>query len=603
MRILLSLSLLLLLMLSGCSRQEISESTPVVNENDRLSLMLEDFFDQWLARNPIFQTRLGIKTDYDKWQDLSEAFEAEGHELRKAQLQNLRTIDQEKLTPANALNFRLMEERLLSDIEFYQWRDYDYPLNQMFGLHADVPSILINMHLITDLDDANAYISRLEKVLPLFDQLIVGLKRRADKGIIAPKFVFPMVIDDSKNLLQGAPFDDGEDSVLFHDFKSKLDKIELDAATKVALTEHAKTALVSRVKPAYENLIGYMKTLETQADDKAGAWKFPDGEAFYNAALKQTTTTDLTADQIHTIGLSEVDRIHKEMESIKIEVGFKGSLQEFFAFMRDDEQFYYPETAEGRQQYLDRAVQVNEEITAQLDKLFITKPASPLTIKAVEAFREKSAGKAFYQSPPPDGSRPGIYYANLYNMKEMPKYQLEALLYHEGLPGHHLQLSIAAELKDMPRFRKFSRYTAYIEGWGLYAELLPKEIGLYQDPYSDFGRLSMELWRACRLVTDTGLHAKKWTREQAIQYLVDNTPNAERDSRRAIERYIVMPSQATAYKIGMLKLLELREKAREDLGEKFDIREYHELVLRTGAVPLNILEEMVRNWVVSKQNS
>lgn len=292
-------------------------------------------------------------------------------------------------------------------------------------------------------------------------------------------------------------------------------------------------------------------------------------------------------------------RIHDEMKAIMKKVGFKGDLQQFFAFMRDDPQFYYPDTAEGKAAYLAEATRIIDTMKSRLDELFIVKPKADMVVKAVEPFREQSAGKAFYEQPSMDGSRPGIYYANLYRMSGMPKYQMEALAYHEGIPGHHMQIAIAQELENVPKFRKFGGYTAYIEGWGLYTEFLPKEIGMYQDPYSDFGRLAMELWRACRLVVDTGLHDKKWTREQAIQYLVDNTPNSKGEAVNAIERYIVMPGQATAYTVGMLKLLELREKAKTALGDKFDIRQFHDVVLKNGAVPLDVLEQLVDQYIQS----
>ena len=279
--------------------------------------------------------------------------------------------------------------------------------------------------------------------------------------------------------------------------------------------------------------------------------------------------------------------------------GFDGDLKAFFNFMQTDPQFYYPETDEGKAEYLKDATAIIDNMRSRLDELFLVKPKAEMIVKAVEPFREKSAGKAFYQQPSMDGSRPGIYYANLYRMSDMPKYEMEALAYHEGIPGHHMQLAIAQELEDMPKFRRFGGYTAYIEGWGLYTELLPKEIGLYQDPYSDFGRLAMELWRACRLVVDTGIHAKQWSREDAIQYLLDNTPNPPSAVEKAIERYIVMPSQATAYKIGMIKLIELREKAKTALGDKFDIRAFHDTVLGGGALPLSVLEKRVNNWINS----
>jgi uncharacterized protein (DUF885 family) len=281
-------------------------------------------------------------------------------------------------------------------------------------------------------------------------------------------------------------------------------------------------------------------------------------------------------------------------------VKFDGDLQAFFELMRTDKQFYYPETAEGKERNIIEAVALIEDMKSRLDELFLVKPKADLTVKAVEAFREKSAGKAFYQRPAPDGSRPGTYYANLYRMSDMPTYQMAALAYHEGIPGHHMQIAIAQELEGIPKFRKYGGYTAYIEGWGLYSEMIPKEIGLYADPYSDFGRLAMELWRACRLVVDTGIHAKKWTRQQGIDYYVNNTPNPKPDAVKMVERHVVMPSQATAYKIGMLKIVQLRESAKAKLGDKFSLPEFHNVVLKNGAIPLSVLEDLVNEWVASK---
>ncbi|MGO3156191.1 MAG: DUF885 domain-containing protein, partial [Mesonia sp.] len=274
---------------------------------------------------------------------------------------------------------------------------------------------------------------------------------------------------------------------------------------------------------------------------------------------------------------------------------------EFFDFMRNDSQFYYEDSAEGREAYLTEAKQIINTMKGRLGDLFNVLPKADIKVKAVEAFREKSAGKAFYQAPALDGSRPGIYYANLYHMKAMPNYQMEALAYHEGIPGHHMQIAISQELDSIPMFRKFNFYTAYVEGWGLYTEFLPKEIGFYKDPYSDFGRLAMELWRACRLVVDTGIHAKKWTREDAIAYYKTNTPNEEGDCKKMVERHIVMPGQATAYKVGMLKILELRRKAKKELKDKFDIRDFHDAVLSQGPLPLNYLENQIDKYIEAKK--
>jgi uncharacterized protein (DUF885 family) len=506
-------------------------------------------------------------------------------------------LDVDQLDEQSKLSWQLMSERLKRSINDFKWRHHNYPVNQMFGLHSRVASLLINQHRISDTEDAKAYISRLNGLPTLFEQLVVNLNIRAEKGIIAPKFVYPYVINDSENIIKGAPFDDGEPSTLLADFSGKVEALEVDESVKQELIAEATTALLQSVKPAYQNLVAGLKKLEAQADTKDGAWKFPEGEAFYNNALARTTTTDMTAEQIHQIGLDEVERIHGEMRVIMEKVGFDGTLQEFFVHMRDNDDFVYPSTEEGRQRYLSEATALIDNMKDRLDELFITKPKADLTVKAVEAFREKSAGKAFYQQPSMDGTRPGIYYANLYDMASMPTYQMEALAYHEGIPGHHMQIAIAQELEGVPKFRRFGRYTAYTEGWGLYSELVPKEIGLYEDPYSDFGRLAMELWRACRLVVDTGIHAMKWTREEGIDYYVSNTPNAKADAVKMVERHVVMPSQATAYKIGMIKILDLREKAKTEMGDAFDIREFHDVVLENGPVPLTVLEQYVDKYI------
>ncbi|TLM73960.1 DUF885 domain-containing protein [Microbulbifer harenosus] len=565
--------------------------------------LFEEQFQTHLDRSPEFKTFLGMKDGYDKWDNISPAFEEETHEINKRQLEALKKIDPTQLDDATRLSLELAIRNLEQDIEGYQWRLHTYPVNQMYATHTGVASLLINQHRIDDISDAEAYIVRLNALPEHFQQLIANLKERADAGVIVPKFVFPYVISDGKNLITGAPYDDGKDSTLYADFKGKVDKLSISDEEKSALVEKARTAMLERVKPAYENLNSYLAELEKKATTDDGAWKLPDGDKFYQHRLNVYTTTDMTAAEIHQKGLEEVARIHDEMRAIMKQVKFDGSLQEFFEFMRTDPQFYYPETEDGKQRYLKEATAIIDTMKGRLDELFITKPKADLIVKAVEPFREKSAGKAFYQRPAPDGSRPGIYYANLYKMSSMPTYQMEALAYHEGIPGHHMQLSIMQELESVPSFRKYGGYTAYTEGWGLYSELVPKEIGFYQNPYSDFGRLAMELWRAGRLVVDTGIHSKKWTREQAIDWLTENTPNPPADVQKAIERYIVMPGQATAYKIGMMKIVELRERAKQALGDKFDIREFHDVVLANGAVPLDVLEELVDDWIEETRNS
>ncbi|RUO76342.1 DUF885 domain-containing protein [Pseudidiomarina taiwanensis] len=575
------------------------DSATQQTESEKANQLFEDIFMENVMRSPMYQSYLGIKQDQDKWDDMSEAAAQEELALQKEQLARVMAINPELLDDQTKLSWTLMKQGLEENIEDFKWRHYNYPVNQMFGMHSSVASLLINQHRINDVADAEAYIARLNGLPELFEQLNENLKLRAEKGIIAPQFVYPYVISDSRNIISGAPFDDGEPSTLWADFTGKVSNLDIDDSQSEALLTAAETAMLESVKPAYEDLIGTVEEIAALANTDDGAWKFPDGEAFYNNALKRTTTTDLTAAEIHQIGLDEVARIHDEMREIMNKVGFDGTLQEFFVYMRNNEDFIYPATDVGRQRYMDEATALIDNMRERLDELFITKPKADLVVKRVEPFREKSAGKAFYQQPSMDGTRPGTYYANLYDMASMPTYQMEALAYHEGIPGHHMQIAISQELEGIPTFRKFGRYTAYTEGWGLYSELVPKEIGLYQDPYSDFGRLAMELWRACRLVVDTGIHAMKWTREEGIEYYVENTPNARADAVKMVERHIVMPSQATAYKIGMIKILELREKAKQALGESFDIREFHDVVLANGPVPLNILEQFIDEYIAA----
>ena len=570
-------------------------------ESEKANALFEEMFTASVMRRPQYQTFLGIKDDYDKWNDVSEERIKENYDIAIANLAKINSIDASILDAQTAVSLRLQKQTLQDNINDYKWRHHNYPLNQMFGIHTQIPSLLINQHSIDNAKEAQDYIARLHAIPALFTQVIDGLNLREKKGIVPPKFVFPFITESSINVITGAPFDEGEDSALLSDFTKKVKKLEIGQAEKDALIADAVSALKDSVKPGYENLITAVKQLATKADTRDGAWKFPEGEAFFNRALQRTTTTDLSAQEIHDIGLSEVARIHTEMRDIMKTVKFEGTLNEFFDFMRVDKQFYYDETAQGKARYLSEATAIIDDMKTRLDELFIVKPKAELIVKAVEAFREKAAGKAFYQRPSMDGSRPGIYYANLYRMSDMPVYQMEALAFHEGIPGHHMQLAIAGELGELPKFRRFGRYTAYTEGWGLYSEFLPKEIGYYKDPYSDFGRLAMELWRACRLVVDTGIHAMQWDREQGIEYYVANTPNPKPDAVKMVERHIVMPSQATAYKIGMLKILELREKAKTEMGNSFDIREFHDVVLKNGPVPLNVLSEYVDEYIQSNK--
>lgn len=572
---------------------------PQQSPSEQANATFDALFDESLKTSPEFMTYLGMRERYDEWDDNSEQAYQDSVALTQKHLETLKAIDASALDKVSALSLKLYKQRLENGLEDTQWRYHGYPVNQMFGTHSSIPSFLINQHLIAHPDEARAYVARVKAVPLVLDELISDLSIRADKGIIAPKFVFAHSIRDSQNIIAGIGEESEEENPLVADFKAKVDKLALDESVAAQLMTELNAALVNQFVPAYEKLIATLEQLEARSEGNFGVWKLPDGADYYANALQRITTTDLTADQIHELGLSEVARIHDEMRAIMQQVEFDGDLQAFFEFMRTDPQFYLDNSEEGRAAYIAEADRIIADMNSRLDELFITKPKADLIVKAVEPFREKSAGRAFYQRAAPDGSRPGTYYANLYRMEDMPTYDLEALAYHEGIPGHHMQGSISQEQDALPKFRRFGGYTAYSEGWGLYSEFIPKEMGLYTDPYSDFGRLSMELWRACRLVVDTGVHHKRWTREQAINYLNDNTSSSEEANTKAIERYMVMPGQATAYKVGMLKILELREKARAELGEQFDIRAYHDVVLGNGAVPLNVLEDLVAEWVAA----
>jgi uncharacterized protein (DUF885 family) len=599
--------------LVGCGKdttvQQATSATPdqaqvtetIKTPDEAFLQLVDDQFMAMVALSPEFQTSLGIKDNYGKWDEISEEADARAMALTRSNLERLEALDPGLLNEKNQLSLRMAIAQLTQQIERDRWRNHGYPVNQMYGVHSKVPSFLINQHRVTSVGDAEAYIERLNGVPTLFEQLEADMKTRQEMGIMPPAFVYPMVLQDSHNIIVGAPFDNGEASTLLADFTDKVNTLDIEDSQKDALIADATTALIEQVGPAYRTLITVLEIQAAEATTDDGAWKLPDGDDYYASQLQLMTTTDLTADEIHNIGVADVARIHGEMRDIMAQVGFESDLQDFFEFMRTDPQFYYETTPAGKQRYLDEATGLIDTMRGQLDDYFGIQPKAALEVKAVEAFREQSAGKAFYSRPAPDGSRPGVYYANLYDMGSMPTYQMEALAYHEGVPGHHMQLAIAQELDELPKFRRFGSYTAYIEGWGLYSELLPKEMGYYQDPYSDFGRLAMELWRACRLVVDTGMHEKRWTREEAIEYLQVNTPNPDSDIVKAIERYIVMPGQATAYKIGMIKIVELREAAKVSLGDKFDIRGFHDTVLGSGAVPLDILEENVNAWVATQR--
>ncbi|WP_435419085.1 DUF885 domain-containing protein [Parerythrobacter aurantius] len=570
-------------------------STPQERQaGDAVGGDIDAFFESYdaaqLALSPLGKAYRGVRDDdYGRWGDVSDEGDRKEYDLQQQAAQTMRESWNLASLPADdALSFRLFDAAAQRSARSWPYRENGYLFDQMNGAQSDLPAFLINIHSVSDEKQAADYVSRIKGLGPVLDTLTAESRERAGRGVMPPDWVYPYVISDIENLIRP-----GETNAVLQDFATKVDALTIADEAKLELVNASALAWDRSARPAYERLLAEMKRQQAIAPTEDGVWRLPDGAAYYEALLGNYTTTDLTADEIHAIGLREVARIHDEMRRIMQQVGFKGTLQEFFAYTRDDQRFFHT----TREAYLADAQAKLDAMEAKLPQYFNTLPKAPLVIKPVEAFREKSAGKAFYQSPAPDGSRPGTYYVNLYNLRDMSKNELEALAYHEGVPGHHLQRAIQTELGDVPPFRRFGGVTAYTEGWGLYSEELGKDMGFYTDPYSDFGRLGMELWRACRLVVDTGIHHKRWSRDEAIRYLAENTPNPPGDIRKAIERYIVYPGQATAYTIGKLKIMELRSRAQSELGASFDMRAFHDAVLRSGPVPLSILEENIATWI------
>jgi uncharacterized protein (DUF885 family) len=582
-------------------------TTPPVDQAAALKTFFENYDQAELALSPMSKSYRGIKDgDYGKLNDFSDAAAIIGHDLDQRTVEEMtRRFDRPSLSAEDQLSYDLLKYRNQRSDSVFPYRRYQYVFDQMNGAQADIPAFLINIHKIDNEQDARDYISRIRASATYLDQAIAESREREKLGNLPPKWVFPQVIEQSQNLIKGAPFTTGADNDVYADFKEKVGKLGIPAETKTALIAEAHDALINSMGPAYSRVIAALKDQQSRAGTDDGIWRFSNGAPMYQALLRYYTTTDLTPDQVHELGLAQVARIHGEMEAIRDQVGFKGTLQQFFAHIRDGKQFYYPNTPAGKQTYLDESKKAQTQVAAQLPRYFGQLPKTALLIKPVEPFREKSAGKAFYNDPPPDGSRPGIYYVNLYDMKNMPSVEVEALFCHEGIPGHHLQGALLSELPKgaVPPFRQFSGYNATDEGWGLYAEKLCKEMGLYQDPYRDFGRLQLELHRAIRLVVDSGIHHKRWSREQAIKYVEDNSADAKGGIVKAIERYVVYPGQATAYMVGKLKIEELRAKAKAELGAKYDDRGFHDTILLAGSMPLAMLETQVDAWIAKMKAS
>ena len=584
-----------------------------LSESAKLNVWFDKKYEAQLMSSPLALTFQGRKERYAEIDDMSEAAQLEQLRRKGESVKEMKAMFSfSELTDEAKLSYDLWEHQYESMLAGKPFMRSGYVFHQMNGTHSFFPTLMMNYHRVTTEQDMQDYVSRLSAIGEAMNELTGQAKLAAEEGVRPPRFAYETVMKESQSIISGIPFDGSDkDSTLWADAKTKTATlVEAGTITQQqgdAILDAARAALVNHFAPGYQNLITFMSNdISNTSETAMGVHALPDGAAYYEYRLKSITTTNMTAEDIHQLGLSEVKRIRGEMEAIKERDGFTGPLQDYFAMIRDskdDEKYYYDNTDEGRQAYIDDATAAIENLKAVLPDFFGILPKADLVVKRVEAFREQDGAPQHYFSGTPDGSQPGIYYAHLSDMKAMPKNELEVIAYHEGLPGHHMQISIAQELEGIPKFRTQAGSTAYSEGWALYTEALAKEMpNTYVTLGSEFGRLGSEIWRAIRLVVDTGMHHKKWSQQKAIDFFAENSPAPMQTIETEIRRYLVIPGQATAYKIGMIDIQRLRKLSQDELGDKFDIRAFHDTVLGGGALPLSMLERQVKNWIADTKS-
>jgi uncharacterized protein (DUF885 family) len=571
-----------------------------------LNLFYEKVFAEAIFKEPELLSSLGLVEQFGitghngKLNDVSPGHQQDVVDRFKRDLAQLRQYPLARQSASQRLSTHVLDRFLERQVEGEKFQWHNYPVNQLFGVQNEFPSFMANTHRLLAPKDCDYYLMRLEALPNKFDQLLQSLKVREEKQILPPRFVVEKVLKEMRDFV-AQPV---AENILAKSFKERAAKIkELNDGQRADYQARVETAVTARVYPAYRKLIDYFQALlpETTTDD--GVWKLPDGDAFYAYSLRENTTTTLKPDEVHHLGLEEIARIENEMRTLLDGNGFAGkSIRESMIALTGDPRFLYPNDDKGRADALTDYARLITQANERSRQLFLSAPKAKCEVRRVPEFKEATAPGAYYNAGAQDGSRPGIFFANLRDMSEVPKWSMPTLAYHEAIPGHHWQISTAQELKGVPQFRKVIPFTAYAEGWALYCEWLAKQVGWYDgDPFGDLGRLRDELFRAVRLVVDTGIHAKRWTREQAIAYMLDKTGMGEKDVTAEIERYIVMPGQACAYKIGMLKIQELRKRAQVELGNKFDLREFHDALLKNGALPLDVLEEQVDEYIRNKR--
>jgi uncharacterized protein (DUF885 family) len=568
----------------------------------RIGWFYERVFIGYAMDDPELLTSLGMLPPWLDWfsddlTDRSLVREKQVQAKLRDDLATLRSYDRAALDEQGQLSYDVLEYFLAIQAEGERFSHHDYPLNQLFGIQSGFPTFMATQHAVRSQGAAEDYVARLGKVPVMVDQVLEGLRAREAAGILPPTFVVEKVLAEMR-AFTATP---ARQNILYTSFAEKLGKLpagELGDADRTALLASVETTVQDQVYPAYGKFIAYYDTLLAKTTGNHGVWSLPDGEAFYAWAARQHTSTDMTPAQIHQLGLDEVARIEAQMHEILVGQGLaEGSVGERVQqiALRPDQ--LYPDTDEGRAAIIADFTRIIAEVDAGIGEHFNVRPRQGVTVERVPEFREKTAPGAYYNPPAMDGSRPGVFSINLRNTAEVARFGMRTLAIHEAIPGHHFQTTIQQELTGVPTFRKVLPFTAFSEGWALYSERLAWEIGLQDDPLDNLGRLQAEMFRAVRLVVDTGLHDKRWTREQAIAYMLEKTGMPETDVVAEIERYLVMPGQALAYKVGMNKILALREKAKEALGPKFRLSEFHDLVLTGGDLPLALLERRVDAWI------
>jgi uncharacterized protein (DUF885 family) len=560
-------------------------------ESQRLHALVDEYFEQQLELNPLLATSIGDPRYNDRFEvSIAPEWRARAERVERGALARLLTIDRSRLMGQDLLSYDVFKSARELEIEGYRFPDHLLPLNQFYS----TPNSFAMMgsgkgiHPFRTVKDYEDFLKRLDGFVAWTDQAIANMREGVTKGYTLPRVLTERTLPQLEAHVVSAP----EDSIYYGPVRDMPTGIAAPDRERLAAAYRA--AITGKVMPSYRKLLGYMRDeYLPKCRTTVGLDALPDGEAWYAYNVRTITTTDYTPAEIHDIGLAEVERIHGEMREVMRKVGFKGDLKAFSEYMQTDARFFF----DDRETLIAGYVDIKRRVDPALPRLFERMPAADYEVRPVEAFREKSAAGGSYQAANEDGSRPGIFYANTYDLKARPMWAMEALSLHEGNPGHHFQISLQREQKDLPKFRRFSSYTAYSEGWGLYAESLGGELGLYEDPYQYFGMLEAELWRSIRLVVDTGLHSKGWTREQVLEYMDAMSSTAEARAVSEAERYIAIPGQALAYKIGQLKIRELRTRAEAELGSAFDVRGFHTAVLGDGPLPLDVLEAKLGRWI------